>query len=82
LSSEDAWDVAAYIETQPRPHKAQLDRDYPNLLQKPVDAPYGPHADNFDPQQHKFGPFAAIREAIKQLNAEQAKPASPASSAH
>jgi thiosulfate dehydrogenase len=83
LSPQDAWDVAAYIEAQPRPHKAQLDRDYPNRLQKPVDAPYGPYADKFDPQQHKFGPFAAIRTAIEQLKAEQAKPASsPASMAH
>jgi thiosulfate dehydrogenase len=83
LSVEDAWDVAAYIEAKPRSHKAQLDHDYPNRLQKPVDAPYGPYADKFDPQQHKFGPFTAIREAVEQLKAEQTKPASsPASTAH
>ncbi len=69
LSSEDAWDVAAFVESQPRPHKAQLERDFPNRLEKPVDASYGPYADDFSPQQHRFGPFAPIRDAIKALKA-------------
>ncbi len=72
LSPEDAWDVAAFIQSQPRPQKAQLDRDFPNRLQKPADTPYGPYADGLDPQQHKLGPFAPIREAIAKLKAEQA----------
>src|SRR5258705_214855 len=29
LSAEDAWDVAAYINTQERPQRASLDADYP-----------------------------------------------------
>lgn len=74
LSTTDAWDVAAFIDSQPRPHKAQLDRDFPNRLRKPVDAPYGPYADSLDPEQHKFGPFQPIRETIKQL-AIRASPA-------
>src|SRR5262245_2470832 len=37
LKPEDAWDVAAYMISQPRPHKADLDEDFPDLLQKPVD---------------------------------------------
>jgi thiosulfate dehydrogenase len=67
LSVEDAWDVAAYVISQPRPHKQGLERDYPELLQKPVDTPYGPYADGFSEQQHKYGPFAPIREAIAKL---------------
>ena len=67
LSTEDAWDVAAFVDSQPRPHKAQLDRDFPNRLQKPVDAPYGPYVDGLDPAQHKLGPFQPIRDAIKEL---------------
>ena len=47
LSPEQAWDVAAYMISQPRPHKAGLDKDFPDLLEKPVDAPYGPYADGF-----------------------------------
>src|SRR5258705_10143099 len=40
LTAEDAWDVAAYLVSQPRPHKQELDRDYPDLLQNPLDTPY------------------------------------------
>ena len=62
LSVEDAWDVAAYVVSQPRPQKQGSSSDYPELRQKPVDAPYGPYADSFSEQQHKYGPFAPIRE--------------------
>ena len=72
LSAEDAWDVAAYVLSQSRPHKAGLDKDFPDLLEKPVDAPYGPYADGFSAEQHKFGPFAPIQAAIARLKAEQA----------
>src|SRR5262249_25716629 len=72
LSPEQAWDIAAYVISQPRPHKAGLDKDFPDLLEKPVDAPYGPYADGFSEQQHKYGPFAPIRAAIAKLKAEKA----------
>jgi thiosulfate dehydrogenase len=71
LSPEQAWDIAAYVVSQPRPHKAGLEKDFPDLLDKPVDAPYGPYADGFSEQQHKYGPFAPIRAAITKLKAEQ-----------
>ena len=71
LSSEDAWNVGAYVISQPRPHKAGLDKDFPDLLNKPVDAPYGPYADGFGAEQHKFGPFAPIRAAVARLKAEK-----------
>ena len=61
LSVADAWDVAAYVEAQPRPHKPDLDRDFPDRREKPVDTAYGPYADAFSANQHKFGPFAPIR---------------------
>ena len=44
LSVKDAWDVAAYVVSQPRPQKQGLDRDYPDLLLRPVDTPDGPDA--------------------------------------
>jgi thiosulfate dehydrogenase len=72
LSPEQAWDIAAYVLFQPRPHKADLDKDFPDLLEKPVDAPYGPYADGFSEQQHKYGPFAPIRAALARLRAEKA----------
>lgn len=67
LSTADAWDVAAYLESQPRPHRAHLDKDFPNRLEKPVDAPYGPYADKLPASQHKYGPFKPIRAAVAAL---------------
>jgi thiosulfate dehydrogenase len=49
----------------------QTESAFPDLLEKPVDAPYGPYADGFGEQQHKYGPFAPIRAAIAKLKAEQ-----------
>jgi thiosulfate dehydrogenase len=63
LTVEQAWDVAAYMISQPRPTKAGLDKDFPDRLTKPVDAPYGPYDDGFDQQQHMYGPFGPIRAA-------------------
>jgi thiosulfate dehydrogenase len=79
LTSDAAWDVAAYMISQPRPQKTSLEKDFPDLLEKPVDAPYGPYADNFSAQQHKFGPFAPIRAAVARLKAEKVRgPMAPA----
>jgi thiosulfate dehydrogenase len=61
--------VAAYVVSQERPAKANLDRDYPIRLQKPVDAPYGPYADGFSLEQHKYGPYGPIRAKVEQLAA-------------
>jgi cytochrome c len=38
LTDEQAYDVAGYIVSQNRPEKADLDKDFPVRLQKPVDA--------------------------------------------
>lgn len=69
LSQTDAWDVAAFVIAQPRPHKADLDKDFPDRSQKPVDTPYGPYADGFSQRQHQFGPFAPIARALAKLRA-------------
>jgi len=70
LTVEEAWDIAAYLVSLPRPHKEGLDRDFPDLLQKPVDTPYGPYADGFSQQQHKYGPFAQKSGEIRRLEQE------------
>ncbi len=67
LSVDDAWDVAAYVLSQPRPNLAGAAHDFPDLLSKPVDTPYRPYADHFSERQHKYGPFAPIRAAIEHL---------------
>lgn len=65
LSNEDAWDVAAYINSQSRPKRANLDRDYPNKSRKPVDAPFPPFVDTFPLEQHRLGPYRAILDSQK-----------------
>ena len=42
LSAEDSWDAAAYVNSQPRPRKSGLDRDYPNRARKPPTRPSRP----------------------------------------
>ena len=67
LTPEQAWDVAAYVESQNRPRKADVDKDYPVGTEKAVDAPYGPYVDGFRQDQHKYGPFQAIRDKLKTM---------------
>jgi thiosulfate dehydrogenase len=62
LTAEEAWDLAAYIDSQPRPVK-MFRGDWPDVSLKPVDHPYGPFADSFTAVQHKFGPFLPIVRA-------------------
>lgn len=57
LSDEEAFDVAAYINSFDRPKKANKEKDYPNLAKKPKDCAYPPYADNISAEQHKYGPF-------------------------
>lgn len=74
LSPAEAWDVAAYVESKARPHKAGLEQDFSSdLLDKPVDAAYGPYADHFPERQHKYGPFGPIRAEIERLKVEKEK---------
>ena len=61
LTDEEAWDVAAFISSQPRPEK-KFPEDWPKIETKPPDYPYGPYADGFSEQQHKYGPFIPIKE--------------------
>ncbi len=66
LTDVEAWNVAAYINSQPRPHKDQR-KDWPKKDKKPVDFPFGPYADGFSEIQHKYGPFQPIIDAQKEL---------------
>ncbi|GAA4314975.1 c-type cytochrome [Compostibacter hankyongensis] len=68
LSDEDAWDVAAFVDSQPRPHKDQR-HDYKDLTKKPIDHPEGPYADSFSAKQHKYGPFRPIQSYYRELAA-------------
>jgi len=67
LTDEEAWDVAAFVNAQERPHKDQSE-DWKDLAKKPLDLPVGPYVDGFSEQQHKYGPFQPIAEALKHQN--------------
>jgi thiosulfate dehydrogenase len=64
LSNEEAWDVAAFVNSQPHPKK-DLSKDWPKIEEKPMDHPFGPFADGFSEKQHKLGPFQVIKAAKK-----------------
>ncbi len=63
LTDEQAFDVAAYINSQPRPNRGNLQADFPARKNKPVDAAFPPYTPGFSAEQHKFGPWQPIQEA-------------------
>jgi thiosulfate dehydrogenase len=62
LTDEEAWDVAAFVNSMPRPHKT-FTADWPDISKKPFDHPFGPYADTFSEDQHKFGPFVSMKKS-------------------
>jgi thiosulfate dehydrogenase len=60
LTDDESWDVAVFVNNQPRPHKDQK-QDRKNFAQKPIDFPYRPYWDSFSKHQHKCGPFGTIK---------------------
>jgi len=65
LTEEESWDVAAYVNSQSRPHKDQS-KDWPKFEKKPLDFAFGPYADAFSESQHKYGPFKPIQAFYNQ----------------
>ena len=63
LTDEQAFDVAAYVNSQPRPVKSNLKADFPARKNKPVNAAFEPYTPGFMAAQHKFGPWQPILEA-------------------
>jgi thiosulfate dehydrogenase len=59
LTAEQAWDVAAFVNSQPHPSK-DVSMDWPDISAKPLDYPFGPYPDTFSVRQHKYGPFLPI----------------------
>jgi thiosulfate dehydrogenase len=72
LTDEESWDVAAFVNSRPRPSK-DLSKDWPNISKKPIDHPFGPYTDGFNEQQHKFGPFKPIIDARKKQQESKSK---------
>jgi thiosulfate dehydrogenase len=61
LTDEEAWDIAAYVNSMPRPEKI-FENDWPDVSKKPIDHPFGPFSDNLTEAQHKYGPFKQIAD--------------------
>ena len=66
LTDEEAWDVAAFVNSQPRPEK-KFPTDWPNIAAKPIDHPFGPYNDSFSETQHKYGPWPVISSLKNKL---------------
>lgn len=80
LSDDEAYDVAAFMVSQPRAVKANLEADFPARWNKPVDAAFPPYLLG-TPDQHKYGPFAPLVEKQKQLAAKLKAEAAAAAAA-
>lgn len=63
LTDDQAFDVAAYINSQPRPEKPNLEADFPARKNKPVDSAFPPYTPGFTAEQHKYGPWKPIMDA-------------------
>ena len=72
LTDEECWDVAAFVNSQVRPKK-DLSNDWPKIAGKPVDHPFGPYADSFSEEQHKYGPFEEIVDFKKKNSKSKSK---------
>ena len=55
ITTEDAFDVMAFVNSQPRPQRPGLDTDYPDRSRKPVDAGYPPFVGPFLPSSIATG---------------------------
>ncbi|HVI47038.1 MAG TPA: c-type cytochrome [Chitinophaga sp.] len=64
LTDDEAWNVAAFVNSQPRPVIA-FPSDWPDISAKPPDHPFGPFSDTFSSHQHKYGPFEPIARQHK-----------------
>lgn len=73
LTDDEAYDVAAFVLSHPRPVKAHTERDFPARWNKPVDAAFPPYVDGAPADQHKYGPFGPLQENMKKLAAQQAR---------
>ena len=62
LSAQDAFDVAAFVDSQPRPHRLGNEGELPGRALKPADATYPPVLGPFPPSQHPTGPWQPIRQ--------------------
>lgn len=66
LSDDEAFDVAGYVLSKPRPIKAGLENDFPARWNKPVDAAFPPYVDGASGDQHRYGPYPPLMDLARQ----------------
>ena len=76
IPAEDAYDVMAFVNSRPRPRRANLEADYPDRSKKPVDAGYAPFVGPFPAEQHRYGPWKPIRNWLR-ANADAVRAGEP-----
>ncbi|PIQ26292.1 cytochrome C oxidase Cbb3 [bacterium (Candidatus Blackallbacteria) CG17_big_fil_post_rev_8_21_14_2_50_48_46] len=64
LSAEEAYDIAAFINSHERPQLKQAEKDFPDRSKKPADVPYPPFADQQSSERHRFGPFTDLKAPL------------------
>jgi thiosulfate dehydrogenase len=65
LTDEQAWDIAAFVNSRERPIKDHSQDYASDISKKPYDFPFAPYDDNFSQEQHKFGPYTEMPSAKK-----------------
>lgn len=70
LTDEEAWDIAAHVNAMDRP-KMNISKDWPDISKKPIDHPFGPFADGFSEQEHKFGPYQPIVSKRREVSEKE-----------
>lgn len=81
LNDIEAYDVAGYLVSKPRPIKADLQDDFPARWDKPIDAAFPPYVDGMSADQHKYGPFQPLADKARELaetRAQEEQEAPPA----
>lgn len=68
LLDQEAFDVAAYINSPEHLRPIKGGADYNDIRTKYVDYPFGPYDDPFSEEQHKYGPFQEIIDYRKNNN--------------
>ena len=67
LNDDEAYDVAAFMLSKPRPIKSHLDADFPARWNKPIDAAFAPYLRGATADQHRYGPFPPLAEKQRQM---------------
>jgi thiosulfate dehydrogenase len=67
LNDDEAYDVAAFILSKPRPLKAHLEADFPARWNKPIDAAFPPYMLGAPADQHRYGPYPPLAEKQREM---------------